>query len=66
VQNLLFSGLISKDVNIKIHSTILSAVVLCGCETHSLTFGEKRRLRVFENKVLRKICVAKRDEARRE
>ena len=37
-------------------------VVLYGCETWSLTLREERRLRVFENKVLRKIFGAKKDE----
>jgi hypothetical protein len=37
-------------------------VVLYGCETWSLTFGEERRLRVFENRVLRKISGPKREE----
>jgi len=37
-------------------------VVLYGCETWSLTLGEQRRLRVFENRVLRRIFGPKRDE----
>jgi hypothetical protein len=37
-------------------------VVLCGCETWSLKLREERRLRVFENRVLRGIFGAKRDE----
>jgi hypothetical protein len=37
-------------------------VVLYGCETWSLTLREEYRLRVFENRVLRKICRPKRDE----
>jgi hypothetical protein len=37
-------------------------VVLCGCETWSLTLREECRLRVFENKVLRRIFGPKRDE----
>jgi hypothetical protein len=37
-------------------------VVLYGCETWSLTLREKRRLRVFENRTLRRIFVPKRDE----
>jgi hypothetical protein len=36
--------------------------VLYGCETWSLTFGEERRLRVFENRVLKKIFGPKREE----
>jgi len=37
-------------------------LVLCGCETWLLTLTEERRLRVFENRVLRRIFVSKRDE----
>jgi hypothetical protein len=37
-------------------------VVLCGCETWSLTLREERRLRVFEKSVLRRIFGPKRDE----
>ena len=36
--------------------------VSCGCETWSLTLREERRLRVFENRVLRRIFEPKRDE----
>jgi len=52
-QNLLSSSLLSKNLKIKIHRTILP-VVLYGCETWSLTLREERRLRVFENRVLRR------------
>ena len=38
------------------------SVVLYGCETWSLTLKEKRRMSVFENRVLRRIFVSKRDE----
>jgi len=44
------------------YRTIIKPVVLCGCETWSLTLREERRLRVFENKVLRRICEPRRDE----
>jgi hypothetical protein len=44
------------------HRTIILPVVLCGCETWSLTSSEERRLRVFENRVLRRIFGTKRDE----
>jgi hypothetical protein len=37
-------------------------VVLYGCETWSLALREQHRLRVFENRVLRRIFVPKRDE----
>jgi len=51
---------------IKIYRTIILPVVLYGCETRSLTLREERRLRVFENRVLRSIFGPKRDEVRRE
>jgi hypothetical protein len=41
---------------------IILPVVLYGCETSSLTFREEHRLRVFENRVLRRIFGPKRDE----
>jgi hypothetical protein len=63
VQNLLSSCLISKNVKIKIHETVILPVVLYGCETWSLTLREEHRLRVFENSVLR-IFGPKRDEDR--
>ena len=37
-------------------------VVLYGCETWALTLREERKLRVFENKVLRRIFGPRRDE----
>jgi hypothetical protein len=49
-------------MKIKIDRTVILPVVLCGCETWSLTLREERRLRVFENRVLRRIFVPKRDE----
>jgi len=62
VQNLLPSRLISKNLKIKIYRTIILTVVLYGCETWSLTLREERKLRVFENKVLRRIFGPRRDE----
>ena len=62
MQNLLSSSLLSKNLKIKIHRTIILPVVLYGCETWSLTLREKRRLNVFENRVLRRIFGPKRDE----
>jgi hypothetical protein len=58
----LSSSLLSKSVNIKIYRTIILPVVLYGCEYWSLTLREKCSLRVFENKVLRRIFGPKRDE----
>jgi hypothetical protein len=51
---------------IKIYRTIILPVVLYGCETWSLTLREEHRLRVFENRVLRRIFGPKRDEVTRE
>ena len=62
MQNLLSSSLISKNLRIKIYRIIILPVVLYGCETWSLTLREERRLRVLENRVLRRIFVSKRDE----
>jgi hypothetical protein len=62
VQNLLSSHLISKNLKIKIYKIVILPVVLYGCETWSLTLGEEHRLRVFENRVLRKIFGPKREE----
>jgi hypothetical protein len=55
VQNVLSSSLLSKNVKIKIYRNIILPVVLYGCEIWSLTLREECRLRVFENKVLRRI-----------
>ena len=55
--------LYSVQVNIiKIYRTIILPVVLYGCETWLLTLREERRLRVFENRVLRRVFGPKRDE----
>jgi hypothetical protein len=47
---------------VRIYNNIILPVVLYGCETWSLTLREEHRLRVFENKVLRRIFGPKRDE----
>jgi hypothetical protein len=52
----------SKNVKIKIYRTITFPVVLYGCETWSLILREECRLRVFENRVPRKLFEPKRDE----
>jgi len=52
----------SKTLKIKIYRTIILSVVLYGCETWSLILREERRLRVFENRVLRRIFGPKRDK----
>jgi len=66
VHNLLFSRLLSKNLKIKIYGTIILPVVLYGCETWSFTLREERKLRVFKNKVLRRIFGPKRDEVTRD
>ncbi|KAJ4429543.1 hypothetical protein ANN_21712 [Periplaneta americana] len=62
VEKLLSSSLLSKNLKVRIHKTVILPVVVYGCETWTLTLREEQRLRVFENKVLRKIFGAKRDE----
>jgi len=62
VVEFLSSSLLSKNLKIKIYRTIILPVVLYGCETWSLTLREERRLRVFENRVLRRVFGPKRDE----
>jgi hypothetical protein len=51
----LSSRLLSRNVKVKIYKTIILPVVMYGCETWSLTLREEHRLRVFENRVLRRI-----------
>jgi len=58
--------LLPKNIKIKIYRTIILPVVSYGCETWSLTLREERRLRVFENRGLRRIFGPKKDEVRRE
>jgi hypothetical protein len=60
VQNLLSSRLLSKNENNSIYETIILPVVLYGCETWSPTLREEHGLRVFDNRVLRKIFGLKR------
>jgi hypothetical protein len=62
VQSLLSSCLLSRKLKVKIYKTIILPVVLYGCETWSLTLREGHRLRVFENRVLRRIFGPKGDE----
>jgi hypothetical protein len=61
VQNLLSSRLLSKNVKVRIYKTIILPVVLYGCETWSLTVRVEHKLRVFENRELRRIFGPKRD-----
>jgi hypothetical protein len=54
--------ILNKTLKIKIYKTVILPVVLYGCETWSLTMREELRLRVFENRVLRKIFGPKREK----
>jgi hypothetical protein len=65
VQNLSFSLLMSKNVKIRICETVILPVVMYWRETWSLTLREEHRLRVFENRVLRRTFGPKRDEVSR-
>ena len=62
MQSHLCSRLLSKNLKTNIYRTIISPVLLYGCEAWSLTAREERKLRVFENMVLRRIFVPRRDE----
>jgi hypothetical protein len=62
LQNLLPCSLIPNNINIKIYRTIILSNVLCGCEIWSITWREECRLRVYENRVLRRIFGPKGDE----
>jgi len=62
----LSSSLLFKNLKIAIYRTIILLVDLYGCETWTLTLREERRLRVFENRVLKRIFGPKRDEVTRE
>ena len=60
--NLLSSNLLSTNIKIKIHKTIILTVVVYGCKCWSLTLREECRHRMFENRVLERIFGPKRDE----
>ena len=62
MQNLLSSSLLSKDRKVQIYGTIILPFVLYGCDTWSPTVSEEHRLRVFGNRVLRKVFVPTRDK----
>jgi len=53
VQNLLFSSLLSKNINI--YRTVIFPFVLYACETWSRTLGQEHRLRIFNNRLQRTI-----------
>jgi hypothetical protein len=58
---LLYNNDSGKNLKIRIHKMIILPVVLYGCEPWSLTLREDHRLRVFENRALRKIFGPKSD-----
>jgi len=60
--NLWYYSLLSKNIKTEIHRTIILPVVLYIYENWSLTLREEHRLKVLENRVLRKIMEPKRDE----
>jgi len=62
LQHFLSSSLLSKNIKIKIHRNIILPVLLYGHETWSRTLRKEHRLRVLENRVLRRIFGPKRDE----
>jgi hypothetical protein len=62
VQNLLSSSFLSKNIKTKIYKTIILYVLLYGCQTWWLTLREECTLRVFENRMLRRIFGPKMDE----
>jgi hypothetical protein len=53
---------LSRNLQVKIYTTIILPVIFYGCETWSLTLREEHRLRVFENRVLKRIFGPKRDQ----
>jgi hypothetical protein len=61
---ILLYHLLSKNIKIRIYKTIILPVAPYGYETWSLTLREEHRLRVFENRVLRRIFGPKRDEVK--
>jgi hypothetical protein len=56
------SHLLSKNLKIKIYRIIILPLVLHECKTWSLTLRKERRVRVFGNRVLRRIFGPKKDE----
>jgi hypothetical protein len=62
IQSCFLSSLLSRNIKVKIYKIIILPVVFYGCETWSVTLRGEHRLRVFENRVLRRIFGPKRDE----
>jgi len=61
VQNIFSSSFKFQNIKIKIYRTIILTVVLYAYETWSLILREEPRLRMFENRVLRRIFGPKRE-----
>ena len=66
MQSRLSSSWLPRNIKINIHRSIILPVVLYGCEILSLTLREECRLKVFEKRVLRRICGPIKDEVRGE
>ena len=62
VQSILSPSWLSKSINTKTYRIIILLVVLYGCESWSLILREERRMRVLENRVLRRIFGPERDD----
>jgi hypothetical protein len=56
------SHVLSESIKIRLYKTIIFSVVLYACELWFATLRKEHRLRVFENRVLRRIFGPKRDE----
>jgi hypothetical protein len=54
------SSLLNKNIQIKIYRNIILPVVLYGCETWSVILRKECRLKVYENRLLRRISGLKR------
>jgi len=65
-QNVFSSSSLYKNMMIKIYRTIIFPLLLFCCETCSFTLRMEKRLRFFENRMLRKIFGAEREEVNRE
>ncbi|KAJ4452069.1 hypothetical protein ANN_03585 [Periplaneta americana] len=65
-EGFVITSALKKKLKVRIYKTVILPVVLCGCETWTLTLREEQRLKVFEKKVLRKVLGDKRDEATEE
>ena len=63
VQKLLTFSLLSKNMKIKAYRTIILSLVVCGYETWFLTLRKECRLRMLENRMLKRIFGPRRDEA---